>query len=269
MDLIGLVKYAEPVAYVPKRSRTRRRPAKTPKRPLDEFEMVGLNALAKGEDMFARSPTASSACSAPCVPTLPASPATTATRKATSSAPSPTPYARPSTAAALPAGAERQSCLNKRRRKSRSKANGRPRRLSRRPFFVAAFGCGDTFPTCRFHGHVGNVSPQTDYLLLLRKEHDLNRLPRHRPFRIVQHQVNSAHRLCRLRLIRMARFARLAPRHRRLHIWPRNACRRREPCSFLRPGTGSFRPGNERLDNEPPGAAIWKSGRCGGTGISS
>ncbi len=54
LDLVGLVVHEEPVAYVsatlPRMDRLR----KTPTRPLDAFEVAGLAALRKGQDLFVR-----------------------------------------------------------------------------------------------------------------------------------------------------------------------------------------------------------------------
>jgi hypothetical protein len=55
LDLIGLLKSPEPVAYSSEKLADAKKTGRAPVRPLDEFEMIALDALSKGQDMFAHS----------------------------------------------------------------------------------------------------------------------------------------------------------------------------------------------------------------------
>ncbi|GEM_PF-4666470 len=55
VDMIGLVKSATPVVYVSEKVAEMHGTGEVPTRPLDEFELAGLHALAKGDNLFGRS----------------------------------------------------------------------------------------------------------------------------------------------------------------------------------------------------------------------
>lgn len=55
VDLIGLIKKAEPVVYVSEKVAAMASQDEAPTRPLDEFEFAGLQALQKGDNLFGRS----------------------------------------------------------------------------------------------------------------------------------------------------------------------------------------------------------------------
>lgn len=55
VDLVGLIKHDEPVAYVSEKLPDMKKLSKTPIRPLDEFEVAGLDTLKKGENLYGRS----------------------------------------------------------------------------------------------------------------------------------------------------------------------------------------------------------------------
>jgi hypothetical protein len=55
LDLIGLLTHPEPIAYSSEKLPEMKKTGRAPVRPLDEFEMIALDSLLKGQDMFARS----------------------------------------------------------------------------------------------------------------------------------------------------------------------------------------------------------------------
>src|SRR5262249_23194571 len=55
VDLIGLIKHPQPVAYPSAKLPEMAESGKAITRPLDEFEMVAVNELAAGKEMFVRS----------------------------------------------------------------------------------------------------------------------------------------------------------------------------------------------------------------------
>ena len=55
VDLIGLVKKANPVVYISEKVAQMQSGDEAPTRPLDEFEAAGLQALMKGDNLFGRS----------------------------------------------------------------------------------------------------------------------------------------------------------------------------------------------------------------------
>lgn len=54
LDLIGLAAHSQPVAYVSENLPRMEELREAPKRPLDEFEAIGLASLRNGEDLFVR-----------------------------------------------------------------------------------------------------------------------------------------------------------------------------------------------------------------------